>query len=138
MPDDVALALAATHEIRKNARLLDPETAKALERDLHRIENTLQGQGDPYARVMEVVDLQKKLDPQTRGMDITDLQNRLRQSARVGESGGDGSTPSAQAQPATPAPAPAAPPPLPQTAQIGERVATALQAVDFTGFVSSL
>jgi len=139
MPDDVALALAVTHEIRKKARLLDPETAKALERDLHRIESTLQGQSDPYAHVMEVVDLQKKLDPQARAMDITDLQNRLRQSAGVGESGGDGSAPSAQPQQTpAPAPAPAAPPPLPQTAQIGERVATALQAVDFTGFVSSL
>jgi hypothetical protein len=119
MPDDVALALAITNEIRKKARLLGSDDARVLEQDLGRIESKLQSQGDPYARVM----------------DVLDLQNRLRQSAGVDPN----QQPRSQTPPqSSPAPAPAAPPPAPQTSLIGERVATALEAVDFTGFVSSL
>jgi hypothetical protein len=118
MADDVALALAVAQQIRDNAHKLGPTAARALDLDLRRIENTLQ-RGDPYAQVQ----------------DVLDLQNRLRQSA----GNPDGAQkPAPAAQPQAAPPAPAAPPPVAQTAQIGERTATTLEAVDFTGFVSSL
>lgn len=115
MADDVALALAVTQHLRENARKLPAAAARALEADLQRLEGRLR-QGDPYAHAM----------------DVLDMERRLR-----GGAPDDGTRPSAEA----PAPAPAAPPPAPpapQTAQIGERMATALEAVDFVGFVSGL
>src|ERR1700686_4601954 len=118
MADDVALALAVAQQIRDNAHKLGPAAARALDMDLRRIENTLQ-RGDPYAQVQ----------------DVLDLQNRLRQSAGNPD-GAQKPAPAAQPQPQAAPPAPAAPPPVAQTGQIGERTATTLEAVDFTGFVS--
>jgi hypothetical protein len=127
MADDVALALAVTSELRKNAHKLDPASARTLEKDLRAIERKLQSQGDPYARVMDVLDLQGKLQQSAAPDDGTHPADAQQQQA----------APPPEPAPA-PAPAPAAPPPAAQTAQIGDRMATALEAVDFTGFVSKL
>ena len=115
MAGDVALALAVTEEIRRHATSrLPPDAAQALEADLRKIESKLQG-SDRYAHVQ----------------DIVGFQQQLRQS-----SGGDQPRPApAQQQPQQ---APPQPPPPAQTAQLGQRVATAVEAIDFPGFVSSL
>jgi len=119
MASDVALALAVTDQLRRNAKKLPPDAARALEADLGRIESRLHG-GDPYAHVQ----------------DMLELQGKLHDSARSDQA------PQAPAQPAPQAaqPEPAPPPPAPvaQTGQIGPRTATVLEAVDFTGFVSAL
>jgi hypothetical protein len=123
MSQDVALALAVAQQIRESANKLEPAAVRALEADLRRIERTLNG-SDPYAHAL----------------DVLDLQQRLRQSS--GATPDDG-TRSLDGSPRQEAPAPAPPPapaPLPpaQTSQIGQRAATALEAVDFVGFVSGL
>jgi hypothetical protein len=128
MADDVALALAVTSELRKNAHKLDPASARALEKDLRAIERKLQSQGDPYARVMDVLDLQGKLQQSAAPDDGT----------RPSDSQPQQQAAPPQPAPAQPPPAPPAPPPAAQTAQLGDRMATALEAVDFTGFVSKL
>jgi hypothetical protein len=120
MAEDVALALAVAEQIRANKHKLPPAAAQALERDLQLIETKLRGP-DPYARAM----------------DVLDLQSRLQQSAGRAPADKSQSPPPAQqqqqAQPAQPAS-----PPQQQTAQLGERAATALEAIDFTGFVAKL
>jgi hypothetical protein len=63
-----------------------------------------------------------------------DLQRELDQGGPQGSNGAG----NAQASPPAPAPPPPPPPPPPGTATIGERAAAALEAVNFTGFVSSL
>jgi hypothetical protein len=129
MADDVALALAVTSELRKNAHKLDPASARALEKDLRAIERKLQSQGDPYARVMDVLDLQGKLQQSAAPDDGTHPSDSQPQQQAA---------PPPEPAPAQPPPAPPAPPPAAQTAQLGDRMATALEAVDFTGFVSKL
>jgi len=116
MPDDVALALAVTRQIREKAHTLGPEGARTLRQHLDKIERSL---ADPYA-------------PYALGLDVESQMAALKRDARV-----DGQPqPAAQPQPAPSAPP--APPPRPQTELIGQRVGTALQAVDFVGFVSGL
>jgi hypothetical protein len=125
MADDVALLLAVARELRNNAHKLEPKSARVLEADLRRIERKLQAQGDPYARVMDMVALQGQLQHSAAPDDGTQPQRAPPPPQPAPEP--------AQVQPAAP-PAP----PLSQTAQLGERMATALEAVDFTGFVSKL
>ncbi len=132
MADDVALALAVAGELRKNAHKLDPKSARTLEADLRRIERKLQSNGDPYARVMDVMQLQQQLQ-QSAGQPADDgTQPQQAQQAQQQQPLPDSPAPqqAAPAQPASPPPA--------QTAQLGGRMATALEAVDFTGFVSKL
>jgi len=120
MADDVALALAVTQQIREHGHKLDPSARRSLEANLRQIEGALRG-GDPYAHAMDVLDFQQRLQ------------------ASSGAVPDDGTRPRAAPAPAqAPPPAPAAPPPVAQTAQIGERMGTALEAVDFVGFVSGL
>ncbi len=126
MADDVALALAVAQELRKNAHKLDPKSARVLEGDLRRIERKLSLQGDPYARVMDVLDLQNKLQQSSSPDDGTHPQSA------------PPAAPETAAAPTQVAPAAPAAPPVSQTAQLGDRMETALEAVDFTGFVSKL
>jgi hypothetical protein len=135
MADDVALALAVAGELRKNAKKLDPKSARALEEDLRRIERKLQPNGDPYARVMDVMQLQQQLQQSAGQAPDDGTQPQQAQQAPP--------PPPPQPLPDSPAPQQAAPaqpatPPPAQTAQLGDRMATALEAVDFTGFVSKL
>lgn len=125
MADDVALALAVAQELRKNAHKLDAKSARVLDLDLRRIERKLEAQGDPYAQVMDVLDLQGKLRESAAPDDGTHPRATQQQ---------DAAPPPQQPQAQPPPP----PPPVSQTAQLGERMATALEAVDFTGFVSKL
>jgi hypothetical protein len=92
----------------------------AFVRDLERLEAALTGARygapavDTYAQVL----------------DVLDLETRLR---------GSPNAPSHSEASAATAPAPAAPPPaVKQTAEIGQRAAAALEAIDFPGFVGSL
>jgi hypothetical protein len=113
MTDRVSSAIEITRGLRSARALaeLPPTSRAAFTRDLDRLEAALAG--DAYAQVL----------------DVLDLENRLR-----GSSGGSaGNT----AKPAAPAPPPA-PPPAKQTAEIGQRAASALEAIDFPGFVASL
>jgi hypothetical protein len=116
MQDDVALALAVTRQIREKASTLGPEGARSLQQHLEKIERSL---ADPYA-------------PYALGLDISAQMDAMKKSARI-----DGQPqPTSQPQPASPAPP--VPPPRAQTEQLGQRVGTTLQAVDFVGFVSGL
>jgi hypothetical protein len=132
MADDVALALAVAGELRKSAHKLDPKSARALEADLRRIERKLQSNGDPYARVMDVMQLQQQLQQSAGQAPDDGTQRPQAQQAPPPQPLPDSPAPqqAAPSQPATPPPA--------QTAQLGDRMATALEAVDFTGFVSKL
>jgi hypothetical protein len=120
MSDAVGIALQLAREMRRMPQLaqIDPSTRRKFEHNLAQLEATLSGQGhDPYATVTSL------------------LEDQLRESAGGGSSG-DGSPPSAaKSQPPAP---PAAPPAAPSTEVIGERARTALEAVDFPGFVASL
>lgn len=124
MSDDVALALAVAQQIRENAHKLDPIAARALDRDLRQIEGTLRGD-DPYARAMDVLDLQQRLRQSSGTSPDSTNQPRAAQSQ------------SPQQSPQQPPQQPPAPV-VAQTSQIGQRMATALEAVDFVGFVSGL
>jgi len=123
MPDKVSTALEITRGLRQAQGLAEmPAGARTtFERDLDRLEAALTGARygapavDTYAQVLDVLDLESKL----RGV------------APATPPRGDASAPPAPATP--PAPAPAK-----QTAEIGQRAAAALQAIDFPGFVASL
>lgn len=110
MADRVSSAIAITRGLRSAQALAElPPAARAeFTRDLDRLEAALGN--DAYAQVLDVVDLERRL----RG----------------------GGQP-ASSNNAAPAPPPAAPP-VRQTAEIGQRAAAALEAIDFPGFVASL
>ncbi|MFT3696806.1 MAG: hypothetical protein QM831_26935 [Kofleriaceae bacterium] len=118
MADTVSQVLEITRGLRKAHGLsgLTPGARAAFVRDLDRLDATLTSKRYDYAAAA---------DPYAQALDVTDLEQRLR-----------GSSPPPQ-QPA--APPPAAPAPAAkQTAEIGQRAATALEAIDFPGFVASL
>src|SRR4051812_4329277 len=103
-PDE--LALEALRRVRRKSGLLPAGEARALERDLARIEQVLcESPADPYALALDVPDptSDPRQQPQQRG--------------------------------AAPAPTPAQPAAA-VTQQIGDRAAAALQAVNFPGFVA--
>jgi|tagenome__1003787_1003787.scaffolds.fasta_scaffold20947593_4 hypothetical protein len=105
-PDE--LALEALRRVRRKSGLLPAGEARALERDLARIEQVLcESPADPYALALDVPDptSDPRQQPQQRG--------------------------------AAPAPTPAQPAAA-VTQQIGDRAAAALQAVNFPGFVAAL
>jgi hypothetical protein len=110
--DRVTSAIEITRGLRKARALgeLAPATRAAFTRDLDRLEAALGN--DAYAQVLDVLDLESKLRGTTSG------------------------SPSSGAKP--PAPPAPAPPPVRQTAEIGQRAAAALEAIDFPGFVASL
>ncbi len=112
MTDRVSSALEITRGLRRARALgeLAPATRAAFTRDLDRLEAALGN--DAYAQVL----------------DVLDLESRLR-----GSGGGAPSGSGAKA-----APPPPAAPPVRQTAEIGQRAAAALEAIDFPGFVASL
>lgn len=118
MPDNVALALAITRQIREKASTLGPEGARALNRHLDTIERSL---GDPYA-------------PYALGLDVSSQMAAMQRDAHVDGGRRPQEPAAAQPQPAQPA----APPPRSQTEQLGQRVGTTLEAIDFVGFVSGL
>ncbi len=116
MTKPVSTALEITRGLRHAHGLaeLSPGARAAFVRDLDRLDATLTNQRYGYAAPD---------DPYAQALDVSDLEAKLR---------------------GTPPPAPAAPPAAPpapavkQTAEIGKRAATALQAIDFPGFVASL
>jgi hypothetical protein len=114
MRDQVSTALQITRGLRTARALADltPAARAAFVRDLDRLEAALSNEGaaDAYARVL----------------DVLDMESRLR---------GSSGAPPGRDKP--PAPPPAAPP-VRQTAEIGQRAAAALEAIDFPGFVASL
>jgi hypothetical protein len=65
-------------------------------------------------------------DPYAQALDVLELESKLRPAAARAPAQGDATA------------APPAPPPVRQTAEIGARAATALEAIDFPGFVASL
>lgn len=113
MRDKVTTAIELTRGLRSAPALrqLAPDVREAFVRDLDRLESTLGLGRDAYAQVLDVLDLESKL----RGTQGATPQP---QDGRAGQ------------QPA--------PPPVRQTAEIGQRAAAALQAIDFPGFVASL
>jgi hypothetical protein len=114
MIDKVSTAIQIARGLRSARALADlpPATRDAFVGDLDRLTAAL-GRDD-YAQVLDVLDLDAKL----RGPPGSSAAS---QNARA-------------AQPA----APPAPPPVRQTAEIGQRAAVALDAIDFPGFVASL
>jgi len=118
MTDSVSTVLEITQGLRRAQGLgqLTPGARAAFVRDLDRLDAALTSRRYGYA---------PGTDPYAQALDITDLEQKLR------------GTPPPQQQGAAP---PAAPPPpaVKQTAEIGQRAAAALQAIDFPGFVSSL
>jgi hypothetical protein len=68
------------------------------------------------------------VDPYAQALDVLELESKLR--------GAPSQTPARSDASAAPAAPPA--PPVKQTAEIGQRAATALEAIDFPGFVASL
>lgn len=113
MTDRISAAIEITRGLRSARALgeLAPATRAAFTRDLDRLEAAL-GR-DAYAQVL----------------DVADLESKLRGGAGGPIGGGGGAARSA--------PAPAQPP-VRQTAEIGQRAAAALEALDFPGFVASL
>lgn len=122
MPDPTAIALEALRSIRSSRGFsgLRADERSSLERDLGRIERAL-APGDPFASPLDESPIERDM--------------RERQSFV-----GGGPAPARQGapSPASQPTAPAAPPAAPGTAQIGERARRALEAVDFTAFVSGL
>jgi hypothetical protein len=119
MDDSVSTALEITRGLRKAQGLaeLSPGARAAFVRDLDRLDATLTNRRYGYAAGD---------DPYAQALDVADLAAKLRGTV--------------QAPPArnAPPPAPPTPPPVKQTAEIGQRAAAALEAIDFPGFVASL
>jgi hypothetical protein len=118
MADSVSTVLEITRGLRRAQGLaqLTPGARAAFVRDLDRLDAALTNRRYGYAA---------GADPYAQALDVSDLEAKLRGTPQ---------------QPANPAPQqPAAPPPAAkQTAEIGQRAATALEAIDFPGFVASL
>jgi hypothetical protein len=120
MSEKVGTAIEITRGLRQaqGIREMPAGARAAFLRDLDRLEATLTG-----ARYGAPVDTYAQV------LDVLDLQNRLRGPGAPARS--DASAP--------PAAAPPPPPPaVKQTAEIGQRAAAALEAIDFPGFVGSL
>jgi hypothetical protein len=123
MADKVTTAIEITRGLRRAQGLaeLPAGTRAAFMHDLDRLESALAGERygapavDTYAQVL----------------DVLDLETKLRGPTSAAPSRSDASAPPAAAVP------PAAPA-VKQTAEIGQRTAAALEAIDFPGFVASL
>jgi len=116
MTDTVSTVLGITRGLRKAQGLaeLSPGARASFVRDLDRLDATLTNRRYGYSA---------HEDPYAQALDVSDLEAKLR------------GTPPAPTAPT----APAAPPPaVKQTAEIGQRAATALEAIGFPGFVASL
>lgn len=120
MADTVSTVLEITRGLRKAPGLaeLSPGARAAFVRDLDRLDAALTRRRYGYAAPD---------DPYAQALDITDLEAKLR-----------GSQPPAATHDDAPAAPPPRPPAVKQTAEIGQRAATALEAIDFPGFVASL
>jgi len=119
MADQVSTALEITRGLRRAHGLaeLSPGARAAFVRDLDRLDAALGGARGGGAA---------PADPYAQALDVLDLESRLRGGAPAPAS-------------REPAPPPAPPPPaVKQTAEIGQRAAAALEAIDFPGFVASL
>ena len=119
MTDSVSTVLEITRGLRQAQGLaqLTPGARAAFSRDLDRLDAALTNRRYGYALAA---------DPYAQALDVSDLEAKLR---------GD---PPPQQQGVAPPAAPPPPPAVKQTAEIGQRTAAALEAIDFPGFVSSL
>ena len=120
MGESVSTALEITRGLRTAHGLaeLSPGARAAFVRDLDRLDAALTNQRYGYAAPQ---------DPYAQALDVSDLEAKLR-----------GGFQPPQDRAGAPRPAPPPPPAVKQTAEIGQRAAAALEAIDFPGFVASL
>ena len=120
MGESVSTALEITRGLRTAHGLaeLSPGARAAFVRDLDRLDAALTNQRYGYAAPQ---------DPYAQALDVSDLEAKLR-----------GGFQAPQDRAGAPRPAPPPPPAVKQTAEIGQRAAAALEAIDFPGFVASL